>query len=86
MPSGQRIGTLCVTDDQPHPLSPEDLQALQDLVSKAKNTTPENLREAVAAQGAALRPVITTVLTGADLAQARLYMRRGDYEERVLHA
>ncbi len=48
--------------------------------------TPDLLREAVAAQGAALRPVITTVLTGADLAQARLYMRRGDYEERVLHA
>ena len=48
--------------------------------------TPDLLREAVAAQGAALRPVITTVLTGANLAQARLYMRRGDYEERVLHA
>ncbi|GGL00096.1 hypothetical protein GCM10010844_18130 [Deinococcus radiotolerans] len=33
MPSGQRIGTLCVTDHQPHPLSPSDLQALQDLAA-----------------------------------------------------
>ncbi|OYU17245.1 MAG: hypothetical protein CFE34_16765 [Rhodobacteraceae bacterium PARR1] len=48
--------------------------------------TPDLLREAVAAHGAALRPVITTVLTGANLSRARLYMRRGDYEERVLHA
>ncbi|MBZ9751554.1 sensor domain-containing diguanylate cyclase [Deinococcus sp. HMF7604] len=31
MPSGHRIGTLCVTDTQPHPLTPQDLQALQDL-------------------------------------------------------
>ncbi|WP_189073982.1 diguanylate cyclase domain-containing protein [Deinococcus sedimenti] len=37
MPSGQRIGTLCVTDDQPHPLSPEDLQALQDLAAIVVN-------------------------------------------------
>ncbi|NTX98996.1 sensor domain-containing diguanylate cyclase [Deinococcus sp. JMULE3] len=37
MPSGQRIGTLCVTDHQPHPLSPDDLQALQDLASIVVN-------------------------------------------------
>ncbi|OLV17705.1 sensor histidine kinase [Deinococcus marmoris] len=30
-PSGHRIGTLCVTDDQPHPLSADDLKSLQDL-------------------------------------------------------
>ncbi|MBZ9753504.1 diguanylate cyclase [Deinococcus sp. HMF7604] len=30
-PAGHRIGTLCVTDDQPHPLGTADLQALQDL-------------------------------------------------------
>jgi len=48
--------------------------------------TPDLLREGLAAQGAALRPVITTLLTGADLARARLYMQRGDYEERLLHA
>ena len=29
--SGQRIGTLCVMDTQDHPLTPADLQALQDL-------------------------------------------------------
>ncbi|GAA3995660.1 sensor domain-containing diguanylate cyclase [Deinococcus rubellus] len=32
-PAGHRIGTLCVTDDQPHSLTPEDLQALQDLAA-----------------------------------------------------
>ncbi len=32
-PGGQRIGTLCVTDDQPHPLSAGDVQALQDLAA-----------------------------------------------------
>ncbi|RJF75334.1 sensor domain-containing diguanylate cyclase [Deinococcus cavernae] len=32
-PSGHRIGTLCVTDSQPHPLSAADLQALQDLAA-----------------------------------------------------
>lgn len=32
-PSGHRIGTLCVMDDQPHPLTPGDLQALQDLAA-----------------------------------------------------
>ncbi|MFB9995156.1 diguanylate cyclase [Deinococcus oregonensis] len=32
-PSGQRIGTICVTDDQPHPLTPADLTALQDLAA-----------------------------------------------------
>ena len=30
--------------------------------------------------------ILTTVLTGADLSRARTYMRRGDYEERLLHA
>ncbi|MFK7602863.1 diguanylate cyclase domain-containing protein [Deinococcus sp. SM5_A1] len=30
-PSGHRIGTLCVIDDQPHPLSADDLKSLQDL-------------------------------------------------------
>lgn len=48
--------------------------------------TPDLVREGIAAQGAALRPVITTLLTGADLARARLYMRRGDHEERLIHA
>ncbi|CAM3568018.1 GGDEF domain-containing protein [Deinococcus saxicola] len=32
-PAGHRIGTLCVTDHQPHPLTPDDLQALQDLAT-----------------------------------------------------
>ncbi|THF71633.1 sensor domain-containing diguanylate cyclase [Deinococcus sp. Arct2-2] len=32
-PSGHRIGTLCVVDDQPHPLTAADLQALQDLAA-----------------------------------------------------
>ncbi|PTA67210.1 sensor domain-containing diguanylate cyclase [Deinococcus arcticus] len=36
-PAGHRIGTLCVTDDKPHPLSPGDLQALQDLAAIAMN-------------------------------------------------
>ncbi|WP_221091307.1 sensor domain-containing diguanylate cyclase [Deinococcus aquaedulcis] len=36
-PAGHRIGTLCVTDDKPHPLGPEDLQALQDLAAIAMN-------------------------------------------------
>jgi polysaccharide biosynthesis transport protein len=48
--------------------------------------TPDLLREALIQQGDALRPVATTVLTGADLKRARLYMRPGDYEERLLHA
>lgn len=30
-PAGHNIGTLCVTDDRPHPLTEEDRQALQDL-------------------------------------------------------
>lgn len=30
-PAGHRIGTLCVTDSSPHPLSEADLQALRDL-------------------------------------------------------
>ncbi|SMB81530.1 sensor domain-containing diguanylate cyclase [Deinococcus hopiensis] len=30
-PAGHNIGTLCVTDDRPHPLSEEDQRALQDL-------------------------------------------------------
>ncbi|MBB5365300.1 sensor domain-containing diguanylate cyclase [Deinococcus humi] len=34
-PAGQRIGTLCVADDQLHPLSAGDLQALQDLAALA---------------------------------------------------
>lgn len=32
-PTGHRIGTLCVTDSQPHPLTPADLTALQDLAA-----------------------------------------------------
>lgn len=32
-PSGHRIGTLCVTDNQCHPLDDEDIQALQDLAA-----------------------------------------------------
>ncbi|WP_189074962.1 GAF domain-containing protein, partial [Deinococcus sedimenti] len=34
-PAGHRIGTLCVTDDRPHPLSSEDLHSLQDLAALA---------------------------------------------------
>lgn len=34
-PAGHRIGTLCVTDDRPHPLSAADLRALQDLADVA---------------------------------------------------
>lgn len=34
-PAGNRIGTLCVTDSRPHPLSSEDLQSLQDLAALA---------------------------------------------------
>ncbi|MDV6375434.1 sensor domain-containing diguanylate cyclase [Deinococcus arenicola] len=30
-PAGHRIGSLCVTDDRPHPLTATDLRALQDL-------------------------------------------------------
>jgi len=32
-PAGHQIGTLCVTDHQPHPLTPDDLAALQDLAA-----------------------------------------------------
>lgn len=32
-PAGHRIGTLCVMDDRPHPLTAADLQSLQDLAS-----------------------------------------------------
>ncbi|UQN08294.1 GAF domain-containing protein [Deinococcus sp. QL22] len=32
-PTGHRIGTLCVTDTQPHALTPADLTALQDLAA-----------------------------------------------------
>lgn len=32
-PAGHRIGTLCVTDHQPHPLTQENLQDLQDLAA-----------------------------------------------------
>lgn len=34
-PTGQRVGTLCVTHHQPHPLTPDDLRALQDLAALA---------------------------------------------------
>jgi diguanylate cyclase (GGDEF)-like protein len=37
-PGGQRIGTLCVTDHQPHPLTPADLTALQDLAALVVDT------------------------------------------------
>ncbi|WP_245808258.1 GAF domain-containing protein [Deinococcus hopiensis] len=30
-PAGHRVGSLCVIDDRPHPLTSTDLQALQDL-------------------------------------------------------
>lgn len=50
------------------------------------HVSPDLLREALASHGAALRPVISTVLTGADIGRARLYMRAGDYEERLIHA
>ncbi|MDB5044738.1 MAG: diguanylate cyclase with sensor [Deinococcus sp.] len=33
MPGGQCIGTLCVTDHQPHPLTSAELTALQDLAA-----------------------------------------------------
>ncbi|SMB97500.1 sensor domain-containing diguanylate cyclase [Deinococcus hopiensis] len=36
-PRGHRIGTLCITDDKPHPLDEEDLRALQDLAAMAIN-------------------------------------------------
>ncbi|WP_161882168.1 sensor domain-containing diguanylate cyclase [Deinococcus alpinitundrae] len=32
-PAGHRIGTLCVTDHQPHPLTADDLAVLQDLAA-----------------------------------------------------
>ena len=47
--------------------------------------TPDFVRAALARHAAALRPVLTTVLPGADLRRARLYMRPGDYEEHLLH-
>lgn len=34
-PAGHRIGTLCVTDSRPHPLTSEDLRCLQDLAALA---------------------------------------------------
>ncbi|GGR23091.1 sensor domain-containing diguanylate cyclase [Deinococcus ruber] len=36
-PSGHRVGTLCVMDTQDHPLTPADLQALQDLADTVVN-------------------------------------------------
>ncbi|WP_022803073.1 sensor domain-containing diguanylate cyclase [Deinococcus ficus] len=48
-PAGQRIGTLCVTDDQPHPLDAQDLQALQDLAALAMQAL-ELRRQALDAQ------------------------------------
>lgn len=51
-PAGHRIGTLCVTDSQPHPLSPDDLQALQDLATVAMQLL-ELRRQALEAQQAA---------------------------------
>ncbi|SMB86441.1 sensor domain-containing diguanylate cyclase [Deinococcus hopiensis] len=36
-PRGHRIGTLCITDNKPHPLEEEDLRALQDLAAMAVN-------------------------------------------------
>ncbi|ADV66000.1 sensor domain-containing diguanylate cyclase [Deinococcus maricopensis] len=33
--SGQRIGTLCIADDAPHPLTDDDLTVLQDLAALA---------------------------------------------------
>jgi succinoglycan biosynthesis transport protein ExoP len=47
--------------------------------------TPAFLAEALETHRDALRPVISTVLTGADIRAARLYLRAGDYEERLLH-
>ncbi|WP_285892315.1 sensor domain-containing diguanylate cyclase [Deinococcus taeanensis] len=37
-PAGHRIGSLCVTDSEPHPLAPEDVQALSDLAALAMQT------------------------------------------------
>lgn len=34
-PAGHRIGTLCVTNSRPHPLTSDDLQSLQDLAALA---------------------------------------------------
>lgn len=48
--------------------------------------TPDFLADATQLHGESLRPVATTVLVGADLKRARLYMRQGDFEERLLHA
>ncbi len=48
--------------------------------------TPEFLEDATRMHGESLRPVATTILVGADLKRARLYMRQGDFEERLLHA
>lgn len=48
--------------------------------------TPDFLADAIQLHGESLRPVASTVLVGADLKRARLYMRPGDFEERLLHA
>lgn len=48
--------------------------------------TPEFLSDAILMHGESLRPIAATVLVGADLKRARLYMRPGDFEERLLHA
>ncbi len=48
--------------------------------------TPDFLADAIQLHGENLRPIASTVLVGADLKRARLYMRRGDFEERLLHA
>jgi succinoglycan biosynthesis transport protein ExoP len=48
--------------------------------------TAEFMQDALARQGDALPPVAAAVLTGADTRAARSYLRRGDYEERLLHA
>ncbi|MFB9993356.1 diguanylate cyclase domain-containing protein [Deinococcus oregonensis] len=44
MPSGQCIGTICVTDHQPHPLTAADLAALQDLAAVVVNELELRLR------------------------------------------
>ncbi len=48
--------------------------------------TPDFLADGLQLHGENLRPIATTVLVGADLKRARLYMRPGDFEERLLHA
>lgn len=65
---------------------PETLAAVADgtvLLVPWGRITPAFLAEALAQHGDALRPVISAVLTGADTRAARLYLRPGEFEERL---